>query len=89
MLGRSGGVLFSALKRITGVDLLQDLSEFFPSFGDMAEGFSERAQRVDELLAHRDTTFLLVTAPEREAIDEGDLLRRRRRRRTCRSAASS
>ena len=37
----------------------------------MAEGFSERAQRVKELLAHRDTTFLLVTAPSREAIDEG------------------
>ena len=36
----------------------------------MAEGFSERAQRVKELLGHRDTTFLLVTAPEREPIDE-------------------
>ena len=71
VLGRSGGVLFSALKRITGIDLLQDLSEFFQSFGNMAEGFSERAQRVKELLAHRDTTFLLVTAPQREAIDEG------------------
>ena len=71
MLGRSGSVLFSALKRITGIDLLQDLSEFFQSFGDMAEGFSERAQRVKELLANRDTTFVLVTAPPREAIDEG------------------
>jgi anion-transporting ArsA/GET3 family ATPase len=71
VLGRSGGVLFSALKRITGIDLLQDLSEFFQSFGGMAQGFSERAQRVNELLGHRDTTFLLVTAPEREAIDEG------------------
>jgi anion-transporting ArsA/GET3 family ATPase len=71
VLGRSGGVLFSALKRITGIDLLQDLSEFFQSFGNMAEGFSERAQRVKELLAHRDTTFVLVTAPQREAIDEG------------------
>jgi anion-transporting ArsA/GET3 family ATPase len=71
VVGRSGGVLFSALKRITGIDLLQDLSEFFQSFGNMAEGFSERAQRVKELLSHRDTTFVLVTAPQREAIDEG------------------
>ena len=70
MLGRSGGALFSVLKRITGIDLLQDLSEFFQSFGDMAKGFSERAQRVNELLGHRDTTFVLVTAPEREPIDE-------------------
>jgi anion-transporting ArsA/GET3 family ATPase len=70
ILGRSGGLLFSALKRITGIDLLQDLSEFFQSFADMAEGFSERAQRVKELLGDRRTTFLLVTAPERDPIDE-------------------
>jgi anion-transporting ArsA/GET3 family ATPase len=70
VLGRSGGILFSALKRITGIDLLQDLSEFFQSFGDMAQGFSERARRVNELLANRRTTFLLVSAPERDPIDE-------------------
>ncbi len=70
IVGRSGGMLFSVLKRITGIDLLQDLSEFFQSFGDMAQGFSERAQRVAELLADDVTTFLLVTAPEREPIDE-------------------
>jgi anion-transporting ArsA/GET3 family ATPase len=77
VVGRSGGMLFSALKRITGIDLLQDLSEFFQSFGDMAQGFSERAQRVKELLGRRETTFLLVTAPEREAIDEGVFFWRR------------
>ena len=77
VVGRSGGVLFSALKRITGIDLLQDLSEFFQSFGDMAQGFSERAQRVKELLGQRGTTFLLVTAPQREAIDEGIFFWRR------------
>ena len=70
VIGRSGGALFSILKRVTGIDLLQDLSDFFQSFGDMAKGFSERAQRVGELLAHRQTTFLLVTAPEREPIEE-------------------
>ena len=77
VVGRSGGMLFSVLKRITGIDLLQDLSEFFQSFGDMAQGFSERAQRVKELLGRRETTFLLVTAPQREAIDEGVFFWRR------------
>ena len=77
VVGRSGGMLFSVLKRITGIDLLQDLSEFFQSFGDMAQGFSERAKRVKELLGQRGTTFLLVTAPEREAIDEGVFFWRR------------
>jgi anion-transporting ArsA/GET3 family ATPase len=77
VLGRSGKVLFSALKRITGIDLLQDLSEFFQSFGDMAQGFSERAQRVNQLLSDRRTTFLLVTAPERDPIDEAVFFWRR------------
>jgi anion-transporting ArsA/GET3 family ATPase len=77
VLGRSGGILFSALKRITGIDLLQDLSEFFQSFGEMAQGFSERAQRVKELLSDKDTTFLLVTAPERDPIDEAVFFWRR------------
>jgi anion-transporting ArsA/GET3 family ATPase len=77
VLGRSGGILFSALKRITGIDLLQDLSEFFQSFGDMAQGFSERAQRVNQLLSSRETTFLLVSAPERDPIDEAVFFWRR------------
>jgi anion-transporting ArsA/GET3 family ATPase len=77
VIGRSGGALFSVLKRITGIDLLQDLSDFFQSFGDMAKGFSERAQRVNELLAHRETTFVLVTAPEREPIEEAIFFWRR------------
>jgi len=77
VVGRSGGMLFSVLKRVTGIDLLQDLSEFFQSFGDMAQGFSERAQRVKELLGRRETTFMLVTAPERDAIDEGVFFWRR------------
>jgi anion-transporting ArsA/GET3 family ATPase len=77
MIGRSGGALFSVLKRITGIDLLQDLSDFFQSFGDMATGFRERAQRVSELLAHRGTTFMLVTAPEREPVEEAIFFWRR------------
>jgi anion-transporting ArsA/GET3 family ATPase len=79
MIGRSGGALFSILKRLTGIDLLQDLSEFFQSFGDMAIGFRERAQRVNELLGDRRTTFVLVTAPEREPIQEAIYFWRRLR----------
>jgi anion-transporting ArsA/GET3 family ATPase len=43
----------------------------------MAQGFSERAVRVTELLADDVTTFLLVTAPEREPIDEAVFFWRR------------
>ncbi|MEJ7875151.1 MAG: ArsA-related P-loop ATPase, partial [Solirubrobacterales bacterium] len=36
--GRSTSVMFSILKRVTGVDLLSDLAEFFGSFGGMVGG---------------------------------------------------
>src|ERR687894_2505676 len=51
VLGRGTGLVFSVMKRATGIDLLDDLSEFFRSFGGMAQGFRDRAARVDELLA--------------------------------------
>jgi anion-transporting ArsA/GET3 family ATPase len=74
--GRGGSVLFSVLKKITGVDLLNDLSEFFANFADMASGFSERAQRVDQLLRGDKSTFLLICSPENEPMDEAIFFRR-------------
>jgi anion-transporting ArsA/GET3 family ATPase len=70
LVGRGTGVLFSVLKRATGIDLLTDLSEFFSSFGEMSSGFRERAERVEALLADSRTTFLLVTSPRHAAIQE-------------------
>ena len=70
IVGRGTGVVFGVLKRVTGVDLLQDLSVFFRSLGGLIDGFKERAKQVNALLADPDTTFLLVTSPEREPIDE-------------------
>jgi anion-transporting ArsA/GET3 family ATPase len=70
IVGRGTGVVFGVLKRVTGVDLLQDLSVFFRSLGGLIDGFKERAAQVNALLADPQTTFLLVTSPEREPIDE-------------------
>src|SRR6185437_5079589 len=81
VFGRGTGMLFSVLQKVTGVDLLKDLSEFFQSFGDMAEGFRERAARVNDLLGDKRTTFLLVTSPRRAAVDEAIFFHRRLRER--------
>jgi anion-transporting ArsA/GET3 family ATPase len=70
IVGRGTGMVFSVLKRVTGVDLLQDLSVFFRSLGGLIDGFKERAKQVNALLADPETVFLLVTSPEREPIDE-------------------
>ncbi|HEX6714190.1 MAG TPA: ArsA-related P-loop ATPase, partial [Thermoleophilaceae bacterium] len=70
LLGRGSGLLFAVLQRVTGIDLLRDLSEFFQSFGDMSEGFRVRSERVNELLGSDAATFVLVAAPRRDAIDD-------------------
>jgi anion-transporting ArsA/GET3 family ATPase len=70
LLGRGSGLLFSVLQRVTGIDLLRDLSDFFQSFGDMSEGFRARAARVSDLLGSDAATFVLVTAPRRDAVDD-------------------
>jgi anion-transporting ArsA/GET3 family ATPase len=77
ILGRGTGVLFAVMRRVTGVDLLRDVSEFFRSFGEIAGCFNERAARVRELLTSNDTTFLLVTSPRNESIEEAEFFRAR------------
>jgi anion-transporting ArsA/GET3 family ATPase len=68
--GRGASMMFSVLRRITGVDLLEDLAEFFQAFGGMVGGFRERARRVNQLLADPRTSFLVVCGPQDEPIDE-------------------
>jgi anion-transporting ArsA/GET3 family ATPase len=70
VFGRGASMMFSVLRRITGVDLLEDLAEFFQAFSGMVGGFRERARRVNELLASPTTSFLVVCAPQGEPISE-------------------
>jgi anion-transporting ArsA/GET3 family ATPase len=70
IFGRGTSMMFGVLRRITGVDLLEDLAEFFQAMSGMVGGFRERARRVNELLADRETTFLVVCGPQGEPISE-------------------
>jgi anion-transporting ArsA/GET3 family ATPase len=70
LIGRGTGMVFSILKRVTGVDLLQDLSVFFRALGGMIDGFTDRARRVEALLSDPATTFLIVTSPQHEPVEE-------------------
>jgi anion-transporting ArsA/GET3 family ATPase len=70
LFGRGTSMMFSILRRLTGVDLLEDISEFFQAFSGMVGGFQERAKRVNELLADRHTAFLVVCGPQGEPIEE-------------------
>ncbi|CAN5559820.1 ArsA family ATPase [soil metagenome] len=70
VVGRGSSMMFSVLKRITGIDLLSDLSEFFTAMSGMVDGFRERAERVNELLVDPATSFLIVCGPQGEPITE-------------------
>jgi anion-transporting ArsA/GET3 family ATPase len=79
IIGRGTGMVFSVLKRVTGVDLLQDLSVFFRSLGGLIDGFTERAERVGALLSDRATTFLIVTSPQHDPVQEAVFFHRKLR----------
>src|SRR5215210_5362060 len=70
VFGRGTSMMFSVLRRVTGVEVLEDLSEFFQAFSGMVGGFQERAKRVSELLANPETCFLVICGPQGEPVSE-------------------
>lgn len=73
--GRGASVVSSILRRLTGIDLIEDLGEFFAATAGMIGGFRERAERVNQLLGDDRTTFLIVCGPAGEPIEEAVYLR--------------
>jgi anion-transporting ArsA/GET3 family ATPase len=70
MLGRGTSVVFGMLRRVTGLDLIEDLREFFGAMSGMVGGFRERAERVSELLGDPRTGFLVVCGPAGAPLEE-------------------
>ena len=79
LFGAGAGVAFGILRRVTGVDLLQDLSVFFRALGGMIDGFVTRARRVSALLSDPGTTFLIVTSPRHDPVEEAIFFHRKLR----------
>ena len=77
VLGAGTGVVFGLLRRVTGVDLLEDISTFFRAMGGMIDDIARRARHVKALLADPATTFLLITSPERDPVQETIYFHRR------------
>jgi anion-transporting ArsA/GET3 family ATPase len=73
-LGRGTGLVFAIFARVTGVDMLGELSTFFKSLTGVIDGFGEQLRGVAELLRDEDTSFLIVTSPEHEPAREAVFL---------------
>jgi anion-transporting ArsA/GET3 family ATPase len=67
---RSAGFALSAVRRITGTGLLDDLATFFRLLGSILDGFRSRAAEVQSVLTDPATGFLVVTSGEPAALDE-------------------
>jgi anion-transporting ArsA/GET3 family ATPase len=79
LLGRGTNVAFGLLRRVTGVDLINDLSVFFRALSGMIDDFAARADRVSALLSDPRTTFLIVTSPQHDPIEEAIFFHRKLR----------
>jgi anion-transporting ArsA/GET3 family ATPase len=74
VLSRGTGLMMSVFARVTGVNLVGELSSFFGSLSGLTDGFRERARGVERLLRDPTTGFLIVTSPEREPTREAAFL---------------
>jgi anion-transporting ArsA/GET3 family ATPase len=64
------GMVTNAITKVIGAQVLQDMKAFVAAFDTLFGGFRQRAQRTFELLQDRRTAFLVVAAPEPDALRE-------------------
>ncbi len=64
--------VLQVLERITGIGFLEDISEFLLAFEGMGDGFRERAHKVKALLVGAEASFILVTGPGWESVEQAN-----------------
>jgi anion-transporting ArsA/GET3 family ATPase len=64
------GLVTNAVSKIIGAQVLQDLKAFVAALDTLFGGFRARAQRTFKLLQDRRTAFLVIAAPEPDALRE-------------------
>jgi len=70
LLGAGLGLFSGVLTKILGAQLLTDLAAFVGAVDTMFGGFRERAEATYALLKDPGTAFVVVAAPERDALRE-------------------
>jgi anion-transporting ArsA/GET3 family ATPase len=64
------GFALNTVTRIIGAQLLRDVQAFVGALDTVFGGFRERAEETYQLLKNAETAFLVVAAPERDALRE-------------------
>lgn len=79
LLGPLAGRFEAYLDQVVGLDLLQEMAEFFGAFAPLFAGFRERAEEVKRLLRSPETEFLLVCGPAEERLADTTFFARKLR----------
>ena len=69
-VGVATQMLLRTISRVVGGTIVRDAVAFFAAFEGMEQGFRDRATRVEQLLGDEGTSFVLVSAPRRDAVEE-------------------
>ncbi|GLW64547.1 anion transporter [Actinomadura rubrobrunea] len=70
VLSAGFGMFTGVLNKVLGMQLLRDVQTFVAAFDTMFGGFRERAEKTFRLLQTPGTAFLVVAAPEPDALRE-------------------
>jgi anion-transporting ArsA/GET3 family ATPase len=70
MMSAGLGMVTNTLAKILGAQVLRDMQTFVAAFDTLFGGFRQRAQKTFELLQADGTAFLVVAAPEPDALRE-------------------
>jgi anion-transporting ArsA/GET3 family ATPase len=70
LVGVGGSFVLKRIAKFVGSQFLDQMAQFFVEFGDVLNGFRERARDVTELLHSDKLGFVLVAAPEPAAVEE-------------------
>jgi anion-transporting ArsA/GET3 family ATPase len=70
MMSAGFGMITGALTKILGTQVLRDMQTFVAAFDTLFGGFRQRAQKTFQLLQADGTAFLVIAAPEPDALRE-------------------
>jgi len=70
VIGAGLGAVTAAMTKVLGAQVLKDLQAFIAALDTMFGGFRERADATYQLLQASGTRFVVVAAPERDALRE-------------------
>ncbi|MCL4557064.1 MAG: AAA family ATPase [Deltaproteobacteria bacterium] len=70
ILNRAPQKVVRLLKSYVGLEIVEELTDFFGEFEELYSGFKTRAKDVQALLASKKVRFYMVTMPTRDAVEE-------------------